>query len=202
MELPASRCITHLTSPWQQTWSQKKAARPQLRGFSDEAAPPEEDLDDLKRQISEAKERIEQLQQKLVVCTEDAYQAQRRHKENVENAAKYAYTKFAKETLQVVDNLERAKEAVQEEDLEAHKSLRQLHAGVNHTHELLLKALERKGITKVNPVDETFDPNCHEAMFAMPMPGKNPNTIFHVVEVGYQIGERTLRPAKVGIVRA
>mmetsp|Transcript_116572 Transcript_116572/g.184458 ORF Transcript_116572/g.184458 Transcript_116572/m.184458 type:complete len:213 (-) Transcript_116572:214-852(-) len=166
------------------------------------AGAAEETEEELKQKLALAKEQIEELELKTRHCRDDVKQAQKRHGTDLENESKYAITKFAKEILKVADNLERAAGSVKPEELEQDQDLKKMHAGVTHMQKVLAEALEKFGVVEMKALDAPFNPDQHEAMFAMPMPGKDPNIVFHVMEPGYMIHERTLRAAKVGVTRA
>lgn len=176
-----------------------RAARQNPRFFSDDAV---EDPETLKAKIHEMREQIKELKEKKAGCKHDAQQAQKRHVTDLDNETKYAITKFAKELLKVADNLERASSSLKSEEIEADAQLKRVHSAVARLQEVVSDALKEFGIIKMEPMDDTFDPERHEAMFAMPMPGKEPNVVFHVMETGYMIHDRTLRAAKVGVTRA
>lgn len=113
-----------------------------------------------------------------------------------EEATKYAAGAFARDILSVADNLRRAIEAAAP-DMRA-SSLVQ---GVEATERELLRVFEKNGIRQLAPVGVPFDPNFHEVMFESPVPGKPDGTIFQLLEPGYVISDRLLRPARVGVVR-
>lgn len=160
-----------------------------------------EEREEIERQVGALKELVSELEDKMARCKEDRQQQRKRHGENVESMSKYGITKFALEVLKVADNLERAAEAVKPEELEQDAELRKMHAGVLRLQKSMKEALGEFGVVQMEALDAPFNPDQHEAMFAMPMPGKEPNTIFHVMEPGYMIHERTLRAAKVGVTR-
>eukprot|EP00927_Polykrikos_kofoidii_P010394 TRINITY_DN14393_c0_g1_i1.p1 TRINITY_DN14393_c0_g1~~TRINITY_DN14393_c0_g1_i1.p1 ORF type:complete len:266 (+),score=52.45 TRINITY_DN14393_c0_g1_i1:94-798(+) len=174
------------------------------RGVASEAAegdsPPTED--ELRARIAEMKEMIDELGEKTKQNKQEGQQAQKRHFVDMENETKYGVTKFAKEMLKIADNLERAADSVKKEDLDQHRELRKMHASVNRMRSVVKEALEEFGVVRMEAMDATFDPEMHEAMFVMDMPGKDPNTVFHVMEPGYTIHDRTLRAARVGVTRA
>ncbi len=78
--------------------------------------------------------------------------------------------------------------------------LRELHTGVDMTHRLLLQTLFKYGVKPYDPIGDKFDPNRHEALYQAPIPGKEPGTIIDCQTTGYQIKDRVLRAAKVGVV--
>eukprot|EP00440_Ansanella_granifera_P050413 gb/GFBE01054638.1/.p1 GENE.gb/GFBE01054638.1/~~gb/GFBE01054638.1/.p1 ORF type:complete len:200 (+),score=63.31 gb/GFBE01054638.1/:1-600(+) len=167
------------------------------RSMSSEAP----DLDELKSKIEEAQAQLKELDDKLKASKADLQQATKRHQVDLENETKYGYTKFALGLLHIPDNLERAIDSVKTDDMDESEELRKEVEGVQQVRHTVEHALEKFGVTKMKALDATFDPERHEAMFAMPMPGKEPNTIFHVMEPGYMIYDRTLRAAKVGIAK-
>merc|ERR1712039_100678 len=138
---------------------------------------------------------------KRVQIKKDAQQAVKRHQTDLENESKYGVTKFAKAFLQIPDNLERAAGSAKEEDLANDQELRKMKEGVVKMQKVVEDALKQFGVTEMKAEGAVFNPQQHEAMFAMEMPGKDPNTIFHVMEPGYLIHDRCLRAAKVGVVR-
>ena len=117
-------------------------------------------------------------------------------------ALKYGAASFARDMLGVADNLQRALNAVAELDQEtlpdAAKSLLE---GVAATERYLIASMGRHKVSPVSPMGEKFDPNMHEAMFEAPGTGQPAGTIIEVIETGYMMDERLLRPAKVGIAK-
>ena len=102
--------------------------------------------------------------------------------------------------LSVSDNLRRAIEAIPAEAMAAGDAgLKGLVDGVEMTERSMLSALERHGVKKLNPEGEKFDPNFHQAMFEVPNAELPANTVTQVVQPGYSIGDRVLRPAMVGV---
>lgn len=119
-----------------------------------------------------------------------------------EDAGSYAITRFARGLLDVADNLRRALDAAPDE-LKAHEDERfsGLITGIEATERELIKVFEQNGMQKLEPLDEKFDPNFHEVMFEAPMPGKENGTIIQIIEAGYTLKGRLLRPARVGITK-
>ena len=117
-------------------------------------------------------------------------------------ALKYGAASFARDMLGVADNLQRALNAVAELDQEtlpdAAKSLLE---GVAATERDLIASMGRHKVSPVSPMGEKFDPNMHEAMFEAPGTGQPAGTIIEIIETGYMMDERLLRPAKVGIAK-
>jgi len=126
----------------------------------------------------------------------------RRTARDVKDAKAYAISGFARDMLQVSDNLRRALDAVPEQaDDAADNGLKTLIEGVELTERAMLSALERHGVQKVDPKGQKFDPNFHQAMFEVPNPDVANNTVIEVVQPGYVIGDRMLRPAMVGVAK-
>ncbi|MGV1896097.1 nucleotide exchange factor GrpE [Agrobacterium vitis] len=126
----------------------------------------------------------------------------RRTERDVKDAKSYAVTAFARDMLAVSDNLRRAIDAVPDEAKEeAQAGLTALIEGVEMTERAMLSTLERHGVRKIEPEGQKFDPNFHQAMFEIPNPQVPNNTVVQVVQPGYTIGDRVLRPAMVGVAK-
>lgn len=127
----------------------------------------------------------------------------RRHARDREDAVKYAASKFAKDMLEIADNLRRALDsALQGQSREElPEPVRNLVEGVEATERSLLHAFERNGIRRIDALGERFDPNLHEAMFEVEDPGQPAGTVVQVLAPGYTIHDRLLRPAQVGVSR-
>ncbi|OLP59224.1 nucleotide exchange factor GrpE [Xaviernesmea oryzae] len=126
----------------------------------------------------------------------------RRTERDVKDAKTYAVASFARDMLAVSDNLRRALEAVPTEALASGDAgFSSLVEGVDMTERSMLSALERHGVKKLDPVGQKFDPNFHQAMFEVPNAEVPHNTVVQVVQAGFTIGERVLRPAMVGVAK-
>ena len=118
----------------------------------------------------------------------------------VTDARTYAISGFARDVLEIADNLQRALDAVPAEvKASADPGLKALIEGVELTERSLLNALEKNGVKKFDPSGEKFDPNFQQAMYEVPDPSVPVGTVVQVVQAGYTIGERVLRPALVGV---
>ena len=107
---------------------------------------------------------------------------------------------FARDVLDIADNLQRALDAVPAEaKAAADPGLKALIEGVELTERSLLNTLEKNGVKKFDPSGEKFDPNFQQAMYEVPDPSVPAGTVVQVVQAGYMIGERVLRPALVGV---
>ena len=120
----------------------------------------------------------------------------------VSDARTYGISGFARDVLDIADNLQRALDAVPEEArAAADPGLKALIEGVELTERSLLNALEKHGVKKFDPSGQKFDPNFQQAMFEVPDASVPPGTVVQVMQAGYTIGERVLRPALVGVAK-
>lgn len=124
----------------------------------------------------------------------------RRTEREIKDAKTYSVASFARDMLSVSDNLRRGLEAVPAEARAAGEAgLMALVEGVEMTERAMLSALERHGVKKIEPSGQKFDPHFHQAMFEVPNAELPNNTVIQVVQDGYVIGDRVLRPAMVGV---
>jgi len=124
----------------------------------------------------------------------------RRTEREVADAKTYGIANFARDILGVADNLRRALDHLPAEAREsADAATKSLIEGVEVTERDFLSRLTRHGVKKLEPQGERFDPNVHEALFEVPDENVPAGTVMQVVESGYTIGDRVLRPAKVGV---
>ncbi|SCX05897.1 HSP-70 cofactor [Agrobacterium sp. DSM 25558] len=126
----------------------------------------------------------------------------RRTEREVKDAKAYSVSGFARDMLAVSDNLRRALETIPPELKEnADAAIAGVIEGVDMTERSMLSALERHGVRKMNVEGEKFDPNFHQAMFEIPNTAVPNNTVVQVVQAGFTIGDRVLRPAMVGVAK-
>lgn len=144
---------------------------------------------------------IADLKDKLLRAVAEAENVRRRAERERQDTAKYAAAKFARDMLEVSDNLRRALASLKPEEREtAPASVQSLIEGVEVTERQLLSIFERHGIKEVTPrPGEKFDANLHEAMFEVPGTEHPAGSVVHVMEAGYTIGDRLLRAARVGV---
>lgn len=142
------------------------------------------------------------LKDKLLRTLAEMENLRRRTEREVADAKLYGVTSFARDMLTFADNLRRAIEAVPPDAREsAEEPVRKLIDGLEVTERDFASRLERHGIRKLDPVGGKFDPNTQEALFEMPNDAVPDGTVAQVVEPGYMIGDRVLRPARVGVAR-
>jgi molecular chaperone GrpE len=125
----------------------------------------------------------------------------RRLEREREDTARYAISRFAGDMLQVADNLRRALDAVPPAAVEKDEFLAKLVDGVGATEKNLLSTLEKNGVKKLDPAGQKFDPNFHEVLFEIDAPDQPVGTVVQVLEAGYTIGDRLLRPARVAAAK-
>src|SRR5437764_15010745 len=124
----------------------------------------------------------------------------KRTSREVADARVYGITGFARDVLEIADSLQRALDAVRPEaTAAADPGLKALTAGVELTERSLLNTLEKNGVKKFDPSGEKFDPNFQQAMYEVPDPSVPSGTVVQVVQAGFMIGERVLRPALVAV---
>jgi molecular chaperone GrpE len=138
---------------------------------------------------------------KMLRALADAENTRRRAERDRTDASKFAVTGFARDMLSVSDNLRRALNAISPEQRAGNEQLKTIYEGVEATERELLRIFEKNGIVKVDPLNQKFDPNLHEVIFEIPSTDKEGGTILQVVEPGYLIQERLLRPARVGVAK-
>ncbi|MCB1782782.1 MAG: nucleotide exchange factor GrpE [Alphaproteobacteria bacterium] len=144
---------------------------------------------------------LDRVKDQLMRALAETENTRRRAKMDREDASKFAITSFAKDLLSVSDNLRRALEAIPQELMAMHPEVKNLADGIEATERQLLRSFEKNNIKKLVPIDMPFDPHFHEVMFEAPIPGKTAGTVIQVVEPGYTLNDRILRPARVGIAK-
>jgi molecular chaperone GrpE len=155
--------------------------------------PEEGSVEALKREAAESRD-------KMLRTLAEMENLRKRTSREVTDARTYGITGFARDVLEIADNLQRALDAVPAEaKATADPGLKGLIEGVELTERALLNALEKNGVTKFDPTGERFDPNFQQAMYEVPDPSVPAGTVVQVVQAGYMIGERVLRPALVGV---
>lgn len=141
------------------------------------------------------------LKDRVLRIMADMENLRRRADKEVADSKVYGVSNFARDMLNVADNLRRALANAPGGDAESPDAVKHLIEGVELTERDLLSRLARFGVKPLDPEGKRFDPNMHEALFEVPDESVPPGTVKQVVETGYSIGERVLRPAKVGVSR-
>jgi len=155
--------------------------------------PEQGSVEMLTREVAESRD-------KMLRTLAEMENLRKRTSREVADARTYGITGFARDVLEIADNLQRALDAVPAEArAAADPGLKALIEGVELTERSLLNALEKHGVRKLDPVGEKFDPNFHQAMFEVPDASVPAGTVVQVVQAGYMISERVLRPALVAV---
>ena len=183
----------------------KRAADDFLKARKDEAvAEAEEDAaldDDAISPLAELQVANNALKDQMLRLAADMENLRKRTAREMQDAKTYAVTNFARDMLSVSDNLRRALDAIPADARETDPSLKALAEGVEMTERAMLNTLERHGVTQIAPEGQKFDPNFHQAIFEVPNVEVPNNTVVQVMQTGYAIGDRVLRPAMVGVSR-
>ena len=173
-----------------------------------DAVPPQETSAEINRpaetntadfaRLSELEAEIARLKDQLLRTLADQENLRRRSERERDDARKFAATNFARDLLSVGDNLRRALDSVPDAPDEI---TRNLLTGVAATERELLAAFEKNGIRRLDPKDEKFDLNFHQAIFELENTGKPAGTVVQVLQAGYVLHDRLLRPAMVGVAK-
>jgi molecular chaperone GrpE len=164
------------------------------RDATDTAAQANAELEALIAQNSDMRDR-------LLRTMADMENLRRRAEQEKKDTARYAMSNFARDLLTVGDNLRRTIEHVPPEATTQDPALRSFLGGVEITERELLNALERHGVRRFEPLGQPFDPNCQQAMFKVQNPGVPEGTVVDVMQPGYLIDDRCLRPALVAVAQ-
>lgn len=153
--------------------------------------------------IAEAKREAIEFKDKLLRTLAEMENLRKRTEREVLDARLYGIAGFARDVLAVADNMHRALDAIRPELREStDPTVKALIEGVELTERELLKILEKNGVKKFSPQGEKFDPNVHQAMYEVPTSDLPPGQVAEVIQAGYMIGERVLRPAMVAVSKA
>ncbi|PMR75963.1 nucleotide exchange factor GrpE [Billgrantia endophytica] len=155
----------------------------------EEGDNPEAEL--LAAQVEELEQSLAEAKDQVLRAAAEAQNVRRRAEQEAEKARKFALERFVKELLPVVDSLEKALEAMGEDASEAHRE------GVAMTLKMQHDVLGKFGVEAIDPQGEPFDPQYHEAMAMVPNPELEPNSVMDVMQKGYQLNGRLVRPAMV-----
>jgi molecular chaperone GrpE len=153
-------------------------------------------------QAGSPEERIKQLEERLKRAVAEQENLRKRMEREKADTARYAIANFAREVLGIADNIQRAIDAVPKDAAANDQALKTFLEGIEVTERELHKAMERHGIAKLNPEGEKFDPNYHQAMFEIPTAEMPSGMVMQVVQPGYLLEDRVLRPALVGVSKA
>lgn len=186
----------------------RKFASEEVREKS-EAEPSENekklagDVEALTKEVTSLKEKNEDLLDKYKRALADSENLRRRLTKQIEDAKLFGIQGFCKDLLEVADILGHATKAVPLEEIsDKNPHLKNLYEGLSMTQASLLQVFKRHGLEPVDPINQKFDPNMHEALFQKDVEDAEPNTVVEVSKIGYKLHERCIRPALVGVSKA
>lgn len=160
---------------------------------ADEIDEKEAKIAQLEAALLVSEERVKEQQDSVLRARAEVENMRRRSEQEVDKARKFALSRFAEELLPVIDNLERAIQAADSE-VEAIKPLLE---GVELTHKTFVDTIAKFGLKEINPHGETFNPEFHQAMSIQESAEHEPNTVMFVMQKGYELNGRVVRPAMV-----
>lgn len=164
--------------------------------IADEAEPQLQSVAELMSQLEVAQAEIASLKDQMLRTQAEMQNVRRRAEQDVEKAHKFGVEKFAGEMVQIVDNLERALETAGDDE-----AVKPIIEGVEMTLGMFVSGLAKYNVEQVNPQGETFDPALHQAMSMVPSPDAAPNTVVAVMQKGYTLHGRLMRPAMVMVAK-
>ena len=153
--------------------------------------------EDLETQLLEAQQSTKDNWDKLLRSQAEMENLKRRTSKDLENAHKYALDGFVKALLEVNDSLSMGLKLAMDENATLENTIE----GIELTNKVFMSTLEKFGVEAINPVDEKFNPELHEAVTMAPMPDKISNTVLEVIQVGFTLNCRLVRPALVIVVQ-
>ena len=167
-------------------------------GAAGEPVSPAAELERLQQALAESEERARGHREQYLRAVAELDNVRKRAQRDIEAANRYGLEKFAAELLPVRDSLELAVQSAAQPEVD----VRSLKQGQEATLQLLAKALERLGVTPIQAAGEPFDPTRHEAMLAQESAAASPGTVLQVVQSGYELNGRVIRPARVIVAKA
>ncbi|XP_055698968.1 grpE protein homolog, mitochondrial-like [Phlebotomus papatasi] len=160
-------------------------------------------VEELNKQISSEKEKSSELLDKYKRALADGENLRVRLTKQIEDAKQFGIQSFCKDLLEVADILATATDTVPKEEVtDKNPHLKSLYEGLTMTKASLDQVFKRHGLERVNPLNEKFNPNLHEALFQLENKSVEPNTVIEVSKIGYKLKERCIRPALVGVSKS
>ncbi|MDC0476700.1 nucleotide exchange factor GrpE [Alphaproteobacteria bacterium] len=144
----------------------------------------------------------DELKDQLLRALADTENMRRRSERETETARKYGHTQFARDLVGAIDNLARALHSAPEDKTALDDSVQSLLTGIELSWTEIQTAIEKHGVRQINPLGEKFDYNFHQAMFEVPTNEQPAGVVLEVVQHGYALHDRLLRPAMVGVSKA
>ena len=164
----------------------------------EEAKSPDKNKEEVKEKTVE--EKLKDTEEKLLRSLAEIENQRRRFEKEIKDAFEFGSYNFAKESLAILDNLQRAKEAIKnDETLKINKDLDKFLENITIIEKDLISIFEKNNIKKIDSQNKKFDPNFHQAMSEVEDDKTDPGTILQEIQAGYLLGERLLRPALVSV---
>ncbi|NAX38859.1 nucleotide exchange factor GrpE, partial [Vibrio sp. V27_P1S3P104] len=163
----------------------------------EELSEQESKIAQLEAALLASEARVKEQQESVLRARADVENMRRRSEQEIDKARKYALGRFVEELLPVLDNLERAIQAVDNEN----EAIKPFLEGVELTHKTFVDAVAKFGVTVINPEGEAFNPEYHQAMSIQESPDHQSNTVMFVMQKGYELNGRVVRPAMVMVAK-
>ena len=176
---------------------EQKSQKDTTSEVNEEVLSGSEELEDLKSQLEEAQQSVKENWDKLLRSQAEMENLKRRTSKDLENAHKYALDGFVKALLEVRDSLSMGLKSASDENATLEDTI----TGLELTNKVFNSTLEKFGVETLDPKDEKFNPELHEAVTMVPMPNKDSNTVLEVIQVGFTLNGRLVRPAMVIVVQ-
>ena len=169
---------------------------------NEKTEPPKKDTLDEKVESLTVEQKLKETEDKLLRSLAEIENQRRRFEKEIKDAFEFGSFNFAKENLAILDNLQRAKEAIKnDEDLKTNKDLDKFLENISIIERDLISIFQKNRITKIVSKGKKFDPNLHQAMTEIEDEKAEPGIIIQEIQSGYMLGDRLLRPALVGIAK-
>ena len=153
-----------------------------------------------KKQGLSIEEKLEDAENRILRTLAETENLRKRYEREKEDLSNYVISNFAKETLSILDNLQRALSSIKtDKPKDNDENISKFVEGIELTEKQIITIFDKFKIEKVESLDTNFDPNIHQAMFEVESENREPGTVVEVVQEGYKIGDRLLRPALVGV---
>jgi molecular chaperone GrpE len=165
------------------------------------AKPPMQEQE-LKVDVEGLHTENEKLNKQLMILAADYDNYRKRVAKDMEEASKYSISKFAKDLIEVLENLHRAESSINTDELESNNTLKQIFTGVELTKKSLIDIFERYGIVRIDPLNEQFNHDLHQAITEIPTATHPTGTIVQVIQAGYTLHGRLIRPALVAVAKS
>jgi molecular chaperone GrpE len=166
---------------------------------ADSEPTPENAIRALQALLDDKDKELAAMKDQALRALAETENTRRRAERELSDMSKYAVTGFARDLVSVVENLQRASDSIPPELKEAQPAVASLATGVEMTLKELLAVFERQGIKRIDPLGQKFDHNLHQAVAQIDTPDAEPGTVVQVLQAGYVIHDRLLRPAMVGV---